>query len=32
MFSDLNRMKLEINNGNNWETRKYVDIKEHMPK
>lgn len=32
MFSDHNRMKLEINNGKNWDTHKYVEIKEHMTK
>ena len=32
MFSDHNGMKLEVNTKENWETNKYMEIKQHTPK
>ena len=32
MFSNQNGIKLEINERGTWETNKYVDIKQYIPK
>jgi hypothetical protein len=30
MFSDFNKMKLEVNNKREWQNHKYVQIKQHF--